>query len=133
MLEKTPAINYDNCMKNTTAVGNTAETQACEYLQAKGYTIVERNYKDRFCEIDIVACNKHTLAFVEVKYRRRADFGGAVGSITPSKATRMTRSAEYWLATHDGFEAKQPCLDVITVVGDLSSPTIEHIQSAVET
>lgn len=120
------------CMKNTTAVGNIAESLACEYLRTLGYKIVERNYKDRFCEIDIIAANDTTLAFVEVKYRARADFGGAAGAITPSKAQRMVHSAQYWLATHDGYVSKQPQLDVITVVGDLKKPVIEHLPNAVE-
>lgn len=119
-------------MKNTTAIGNQAETLACEYLKKKKYEIIQRNYKDRFCEIDIVAISKSSIAFVEVKYRARADFGGAAGSITPNKAQRMTRSAEYWLATHEGYVNKQPRLDVITVIGDIKSPTIEHLESAVE-
>ncbi len=119
-------------MKNTTSIGNQAETLACEYLKKQKYKIIERNYKDRFCEIDIVASTKDTIAFVEVKYRARADFGGAAGAITPNKAQRMTSSAEYWLATHDDCGNKQPRLDVITIVGDIADPTIEHLESAVE-
>lgn len=132
MFEKNALLRYDIGMKNTTAIGNAAETLACEYLQAHGYKIIQRNYKDRFCEIDIIAVSKTTLAFVEVKYRARADFGGAAGAITPNKAQRMIYSAEYWLATHDGYELQQPQLDVITVVGDLNKPAIEYIQNAVE-
>lgn len=119
-------------MKNTTSIGNQAETLACEYLKKKKYRIIQRNYKDRFCEIDVVAGSKSTVAFVEVKYRARADFGGAAGAITPNKAQRMTRSAEYWLATHEGYENKQPRLDVITLVGDITDPAIEHLESAIE-
>ena len=91
------ALYENNYMtKNTTAVGNTAETLACEYLISNKYKIIERNYKDRFCEIDIVATHKDTIAFVEVKYRARSDFGGAIGSITPSKLSRIYNSAQYW-------------------------------------
>jgi len=119
-------------MKNTTAIGNSAETLACEYLESKKYKIIERNYKDRFCEIDIVARQKDYIAFVEVKYRSRSDFGGAAGSITASKAKRMSHSAQYWLATHEEFQGIQPRIDVMTIVGDISRPAISHIQNAIE-
>jgi putative endonuclease len=109
--------------------GSKAEDMACEYLKVQGYKILQRNYKDRFCEIDIIACNKATLAFVEVKYRRRADFGGAVGAITADKFRRMHLSAEYWLSQNQQYSKLQPQLDVITVVGDIESPKIELLEN----
>ena len=118
-------------MKNTTSIGNQAETLACKYLEAKQYKIVERNYKDRFCEIDIVASHRDYIVFVEVKYRSRSDFGGAAGSITPSKALRMSRSAQYWLATRDGYLQSQPRIDVITFAGDILAPEVSHIEDAI--
>ncbi len=116
-------------MKNTTFVGNNAEALACKYLVDIGYRIVQRNYKDRFCEIDIIASNKTTLVFVEVKYRRRSDFGGAVGAITPDKFRRMQLSAEYWLSQNQELARQQPRLDVITVSGDINNPEIDHLQN----
>lgn len=117
--------------KNTTAVGNSAETLACEYLVSKKYKIVERNYKDRFCEIDIVAIHKDIIAFVEVKYRARSDFGGAIGSITPRKLMRMRNSAQYWIAQNPDRQELQPRLDVITIVGDLSSAQLKHLENCI--
>ena len=115
--------------KNTTAIGNSAETLACEYLISKKFKIIERNYKDRFCEIDIVATHKDTIAFVEVKYRARSDFGGAIGSITPTKLSRMYNSAQYWLMQNLDYQHLQPRLDVITVVGDIDNPDITHLEN----
>lgn len=115
--------------KNTTAVGNRAETLACEYLLSNRYKIIERNYKDRFCEIDIVASHKDTIAFVEVKYRARADFGGAIGSVTPAKLKRMHNSAVYWLMYNSDYQHLQPRLDVITVTGDIKNPLLDHIEN----
>lgn len=109
--------------------GTKAEAMACEYLHSKGFSIIQQNYKDRFCEIDIVAKDKTTLVFVEVKYRRRADFGGAIGAITYDKFTRMHNSAQYWLAQNDDYTQLQPRLDVITIVGDMGQPTIEHLEN----
>jgi len=109
--------------------GQKAEDLACDYLTSKKFTIIERNYRDRFCEIDIIATSKVYIIFVEVKYRARADFGGAVGAVTPAKLTRMYNSAQYWLAKHDKEIAAQPRLDVITVVGDIRQPNITHIEN----
>lgn len=116
-------------MKNTTSIGNQSETLACHYIVDKGYTIVQRNYKYRFCEIDIVARNNTTIVFVEVKYRRRRDFGGAIGAITPNKVKRIQYSAEFWLSQHQEFARLQPRLDVITVVGDISMPEVTHLEN----
>lgn len=110
-------------------LGNMAESAACEYLQVNGYKIISRNYKDRFCEIDIIARNKTTLAFVEVKYRRRRDFGGAAGAITPDKLRRMQISAEFWLSQNQEFARLQPRLDVITIVGDIAHPEVTHLEN----
>lgn len=109
--------------------GNKAEDIACEYLENKGYKVLQRNYKDRFCEIDIIATSRDTLAFVEVKYRRRADFGGAVGAVSYDKFRRMRHSAEFWLAQNQQFAKLQPRLDVIAIVGDINSPQIEHLEN----
>lgn len=116
-------------MKNTTAIGNQAETLACKYLRTHGYKVIERNYKDKFCEIDIVAHNKDYIVFVEVKYRARADYGGAAGAVTPAKLAQMTRAAEYYLSQRPEFSIYQPRLDVVTISGDLSRAELEHIEN----
>lgn len=116
-------------IKNTTAVGNRAETLACQYLLDKKYKIIERNYKDRFCEIDIVASHQDIIAFVEVKYRARTDFGGAIGSITPAKLKRMRNSAQYWLVRNPDYQELQPRIDVITITGDIKNPQLNHIEN----
>lgn len=102
-------------MKNTTAIGQRAEELAANYLVSQGYNIVERNYRDRFCEIDIIATNKELICFIEVKFRNTNDFGGGVGAIHADKQHRLQRAAESWLAQHKEFETLQPQIDVIAV------------------
>ncbi len=109
--------------------GAMAEDSASRYLENNNYKVIQRNYKDRFCEIDIVARNNTTIVFVEVKYRRRRDFGGAIGAITPNKVKRIQYSAEFWLSQHQEFARLQPRLDVITVVGDISMPEVTHLEN----
>lgn len=115
-------------MKNTTAIGKQAEAFACKYLISNGYMIIARNYRDRFCEIDIIAKNKEFICFVEVKYRNTEAFGGGLGAIDNCKQSRLKRSAEYWLSDHLEFENLQPRIDVIAV--DYLKQ-IEHVENAI--
>lgn len=115
-------------MKNTTAIGNQAETLTSEYLINKGYEIIARNYRDRFCEIDIVAKNQEYICFVEVKYRNTESFGGGFGAVNANKQNRLKRSAEYWLANNPSYEKLQPRVDVIAVD---NQKQIEHIENAI--
>lgn len=81
----------------TFATGRRAEAAAAEYLKINGYTIVQQNYRTRFCEIDIIAFKSGITHFVEVKYRKNNKRGGGLLSITNRKLNQMTVAAEYWL------------------------------------
>ena len=72
-------------MKNTTKIGMDAEAKACEYLIGFGYKIIERNYRNRFCEVDIICQNNEFICLVEVKYRKNDFYGGGFGAINYEK------------------------------------------------
>ncbi len=78
--------------------GAAAEALAADFLVARGLTIVERNFRCRTGEIDLIARERETLVFVEVRLRRSATFGGAAASITPAKRQRIARAARFYLA-----------------------------------
>ena len=78
--------------------GARAEELAARFLAGHGLAIVARNVRSRLGEIDIVAREGDTLVFVEVRLRRRHDFGGAAESITASKRARIRAAAELYLA-----------------------------------
>jgi putative endonuclease len=78
--------------------GEKAEALAAEFLAARGMTIVERNFRRRCGELDLIARDGDTLVFVEVRLRTRSDFGGAAASITARKRSRMTAAAGLYLA-----------------------------------
>ena len=80
------------------AFGLNAETIAALWLRLKFYKILERRYRIREGEIDIIAARGATIAFVEVKARPSMD--EAVISISAQKRRRMSRAAHHWLATH---------------------------------
>lgn len=80
------------------AFGLNAETLAAIWLRLKFYSILDRRYRIREGEIDIVARRGGTIAFVEVKARPTLD--EAARAISPQKRRRMSRAARHWLATH---------------------------------
>ncbi len=115
--------------KNTTALGLAAETMAAEYLESKGYRVITRNHRTRFAELDIIATNKATVVFVEVKYRKHAGFGGGAGAITQDKLRRLGNAARVWLSEHEEYASLQPRIDVIAVEGGLMDANLEHLEN----
>ncbi|PID50293.1 MAG: YraN family protein [Proteobacteria bacterium] len=87
-------------MTTTRLRGQQAEDQACEFLQAQGLLILQRNYQLRSGEIDIICKDQTHLIFVEVRYRRHQQFGGALGSIDWRKQQRIIRTAQHYLLCH---------------------------------
>ena len=78
--------------------GGSAEDLAAEFLERQGMAIVSRNYRTRLGEIDLIASDRGTLVFVEVRLRRNGmEYGGALASITPAKRRRIIAAAKYFL------------------------------------
>ena len=77
--------------------GGGAEDQAARLLQLHGYRIVERNYRCRLGEIDLIASDGEGLVFVEVRMRNGAAFGSALESVTPHKKKRLIAAARHYL------------------------------------
>ncbi len=82
------------------SIGQIAEDEAAKYLQNKGYKIIDRNWKTKYCEIDIIAKKDNVIYFVEVKYRRQENQGGGIAAITPKKLKQMQFAATLWQANH---------------------------------
>lgn len=87
-------------MHSRTPLGKIGENIAAGYLQKNGYRIIERNYYKRAGEIDIIAIDKDTLVFVEVKTRNSVDFGSPLEAITPWKLRSLIKTAQYYKMTH---------------------------------
>lgn len=95
--------------------GGPAEDLAAAFLERQGLRILERNYRCRFGEIDLVARSGAQLVFVEVRARTSEAFGGAAGSITAAKRRRLVAAARHYLARRG---ADEPCrFDVVLVRG----------------
>lgn len=100
----------------TVDIGQLAEELAADWLISKGFEIIERNWRNRFHEIDIIASKERIIHIVEVKYRRSDQYGSAVEYVTPYKLKRVIRAARAWVVEkrpfHDGMQ-----IDVISVDG----------------
>ncbi len=96
------------------SIGDTAETTASEYLLRRGFDVLQRNWKTRWCEIDIVAQKEGRIYFVEVKYRKNADQGGGIAAITATKKRQMKFAAELWM---QGRGMSDAALSVVEVSG----------------
>jgi ribonuclease HII len=95
-----PLVKYKDISTTTKAIGDKAEDAASEYLESLGHTILERNWKTKFCEIDIISVKETTFYFNEVKYRSSHAQGGGIAAITTKKQQKMKFAAEYYVATH---------------------------------
>ncbi|MCL2444763.1 ribonuclease HII [Candidatus Saccharibacteria bacterium] len=89
----------------TKEIGDRAEGVVCEYLLGLGYEVVARNWRTRWCEIDVVAELDGVRYFVEVKYRKSTECGGGLGAITAEKLERMGRAAEMYI-DREGFKGE---------------------------
>ncbi len=106
--------------------GAEAEDRACAFLERKGLEIIERNYRCRFGEIDIVARSGASLVFVEVRARSSETFGGSAQSITTAKRRRLLATARHYL-----MRQRKHCtcrFDVVLLSGP--SAEIEWIRDA---
>ena len=110
--------------------GAQAERLAASFLETRGLRILERNWRRRCGELDLVARDGGELVFVEVRLRRRGDFGGAAASITAAKRSRMIAAAELYLARLD---RAPPCRFDAVLLDALDASRIEWLRNVIET
>lgn len=106
----------------TKRIGDSAEDVAVKYLTKIGYKILDRNWKTKYCEIDIVSRKNDTIYFTEVKYRKNYDQGGGLAVITNKKLNQMKFAAKYY-ALSNKLDEINLRLTVISVSGQ--PPVIE--------
>lgn len=87
-------------MKIVNPIAVIGENLAAQYLYDKGYKVIDRNFRRRNGEIDIIAIFGKTLVFVEVKTRKSSKFGTPLEAITPRKLRDIIRTAEYYKHSH---------------------------------
>ena len=112
-------------------IGTLGEDLAVEHLTSLGLKVLDRNWRCRYGELDIIAADDATgtAVFVEVKTRTSDLFGGVEQAVTSPKVRRLRRLAGLWLAGQDGSWAEVR-IDVIGVrIGRQRSPEITHVQA----
>jgi len=112
-------------------IGQTAEDIAADFLRAQGLEILQRNYRRRRGELDVIAREGDVLAIVEVRTRSSKTYGGAAVSVDGRKQRRIVHAAALLLQQHKSFARMRVRFDVIVVsdVGALS-PSVEWIRHA---
>jgi putative endonuclease len=111
------------------SAGARFEQFAAEFLQGKGYRILERNLRLARKEVDIVAADGDTIVFVEVKGRSSALFGTAAEAVGPRKQTGLARFAAAYLE-RNGLWSRACRFDVVAVGLSGGEPVFEHIENA---
>lgn len=93
--------------------GKEAEAQALTFLVHQGLTLIDRNYRLRGGEIDLILREQQTLVFVEVRLRQNRSFGGAAASVDQRKQQKIIKTAEHFLMTHPDYQQLDCRFDVI--------------------
>ncbi len=113
---------------DSTTRGREAETRAWQYLQSRGLRLLQRNYRSRRGEIDLVLQDRDSVVFVEVRYRRESRFGSGAESVDRRKQSKLIACAQHYLQAYPKI-ASQPCrFDVVSVGGPDES--VEWIRNA---
>jgi putative endonuclease len=112
-------------------LGRAGEDLAAQHLERRGFAVLERNHQTRWGELDVVAFDGTTLAFVEVKTRRASAGRTPLEGITPAKARQVRRMAAAWLSvTRDRPHAEHLRFDAIAVTVDGTGrlAALEHLE-----
>ncbi len=111
-------------MRVANPIAQKGENIAVAHLQKNGYSIIERNFRKGYGEIDIVALEKDTLVFIEVKTRTSTQFGSPLEAITPWKLRTLIKTAQFYKLTHSKLPESLR-IDAVSVVltsfGDINA------------
>lgn len=115
--------------------GRLGEDLAAAFITAKGYRLLERNYRTPFGELDIIARDGQAIVFVEVRTCRTADFIEPVESVGRRKKEHLVRAANYWLLAKEINNQTALRFDLVAIVlepAGQTSPRIDHLVGFLE-
>jgi putative endonuclease len=111
-------------------LGKDGENIAAAFLKKKGFSIIEKNYRTAFGEIDIIAQDRDVIVFVEVKTRSDITFGHPFEAVNPKKREKIRKVALCFMKSR---KKESPArFDVMSITKDRGETRIEHIQDAFE-
>jgi len=111
--------------------GARGESLAAWYLKKNGYKIIEQNYRSHLGEIDIIAREKKTIVFVEVKARKSVRYGSPKWAVTSKKQRKISMVALYYLKATQQTDVKAR-FDVVAITDNRDEPRIEIVKNAFE-
>lgn len=111
--------------ETSTHTGNQAESVVAQALQQGGWTLLERNWRTKYCEIDIIALKGDVLSFIEVKHRKTERSGDGLSAITPKKLQQMRFSVEVFIASHPEYADYTMQLMAASTTGTL--PAVDRL------
>jgi putative endonuclease len=115
-------------MPNNTQKGNEGEEIARAHLLKMGYTILEKNWRHKHLEIDIIASINSTLVIVEVKLRANAFFGNPEEFVTISKQKKLIKAADFYIKENNiNWETR---FDIIAIIQNTNELRVEHFDGA---
>jgi len=111
-------------------IGSQGEDIAVSFLEAQGYSVLDRNYRQRFGEIDIVAIERGVLVFVEVKTRKNDRYGNPFEAVDIRKQQKLSRMAQDYISRNNKEDIAAR-FDVVAVrLTQNSPPEVELVRNA---
>lgn len=118
--------------ENTREKGSKGEALAADYLVGKNFEIIKTNFHfGRYGEIDIIAKDKETLVFVEVKSRISSNFPDPLFAINHAKIQKLRRVAEGFIHVNQSYIGMECRFDVISIDFTHNPPLVNHIENAI--
>jgi len=116
--------------ENSHERGKRAELAALEYLKSNKLEILEQNYRGPGGEIDLIMLDNNIIVFVEVRYRSKNNYAGAIESIDHRKCGRIIKTSQKYLQNHRWTAGNLCRFDVVTISGNIDKPEIGWIKNA---
>jgi putative endonuclease len=110
-------------------LGQQGEREAEKFLSAQHYAIVAKNYRSPFGEVDLIALDRHTVVFVEVRSHSRAEFGDPLESVNTRKQRQVAKTALHYLLRHH-LQDREARFDVIGIRWEADKAQITHVKGA---
>ena len=115
-------------MPNNIQKGNQGEEIARAHLLKMGYSILEKNWRHKHLEIDIIASINSTLVIVEVKLRANAFFGNPEEFVTSSKQKKLIKAADFYIKENNiNWETR---FDIVSIIQNSNELKVEHFEGA---
>lgn len=114
---------------STRQTGDLGEDAAARYLETRGFKVLERNWRFRQWELDLICRDRDTIVFVEVKTRRQGSMASPADALTPKKQARLIKAASHYLTHNDLWDA--PCrFDLAAVTDTGTSMDVDLVENA---